>query len=121
MDRCNTAHSLNVYVAKLRSALGAEHVVLTIIVAVGALFGLIALMDVVVEGSTRAFDTAILKVFRISTNLAEPIGPPWLPDMVRDLTSLGSTAVLALITVGAIGYLLIDRRPGAALRVHAPL
>jgi undecaprenyl-diphosphatase len=117
MDRCNAAHSLHVYVAKLRSALAAEHVALTIIVVVGALFGLIALMDGVVEGSTRAFDTAILKVFRISTNLAEPIGPPWLPDMVRDLTSLGSTAVLTLITVGAIGYLLIDRKPGVALFV----
>jgi undecaprenyl-diphosphatase len=97
--------------------LGAEHVVLTLIVVVGALFGLIALMDGVVEGSTRAFDTAILKVFRNSANLAEPIGPPWLPDMVRDLTSLGSTAVLTLITVGAIGYLMIDRKPGAALFV----
>ena len=87
------------------------------IVVVGSLFGLIALMDDVVEGSTRAFDTAILKVFRSSTNLAEPIGPLWLPDMVRDLTSLGSTAVLTLITVGAIGYLLIDRKSGAALFV----
>jgi undecaprenyl-diphosphatase len=37
--------------------------------------------------------------------------------MFRDLTSLGSPSVLALVTIAAVGYLWIDRKCGAALFV----
>ncbi|TIX44984.1 MAG: phosphatase PAP2 family protein, partial [Mesorhizobium sp.] len=39
----------------------------------------------------------------------------WLEGAMRDITSLGSASVLVLITAAMIVYLLLIRRPGAAL------
>jgi undecaprenyl-diphosphatase len=87
----------------------------------GILYAFSALVDEVGEGETRAFDTAILLALRNPADTSDPIGPWWLEVMFRDLTSLGSTAVLTLITVIAIGYLLIDGKRGAALLVLAAI
>jgi undecaprenyl-diphosphatase len=87
----------------------------------GILYAFSALVDEVGEGETRAFDTAILLALRNPADTSDPIGPWWLEVMFRDLTSLGSTAVLALITVIVIGYLLIDGKRGAALLVLAAI
>jgi undecaprenyl-diphosphatase len=72
------------------------------------------LADEVVEGETRGFDEAILTALRQPRDLAEPIGPKWLEIVFRDLTSLGSTTVLTLLTVIVVGYLLVERNRGAA-------
>ena len=55
-------------------------------------------------------DAAILRAFRSPADLAQPIGPVWLADMMRDFTALGSTGVLVLVTAGAVIYLAITRR-----------
>lgn len=88
-------------------------------VAAAALFGFGALLNEVGEGETRHFDAAILLAFRHPGNLAQPIGPPWLLGMVRDITSLGGTAVLTLITIAVVGYLLMDGKRATALLVFA--
>ena len=67
------------------------------------------------EGETAAFDRAMLLAFRDPANLADPIGPPWLEGVVRDVTSLGSTALLTLIVVLSAGYLLVDRKRASAV------
>jgi undecaprenyl-diphosphatase len=90
-------------------------------VAAAALFGFGALVDAVGEGETHKFDTAVLLAFRSPADHGNPIGPAWLQVAVRDLTSLGSTAVLTFITVAAIGYLLIDEKRHAALLVLAAI
>jgi undecaprenyl-diphosphatase len=75
--------------------------------AVSALcFGLVTAE--MVEGDTQAFDRTVLLALRDSADLADPVGPPWLADAVRDVTSLGSTVMLTLIVIASAGYLLLD-------------
>lgn len=73
-------------------------------------FGLLA--DEVVEGDTLAFDRTVLLWFRTPANVAVPIGPLWLQEAVRDVTSLGSFSILGIITVVAVLQLMLsgDRR-----------
>ena len=40
-------------------------------------------------------------------DMTNPIGPRWLEDMWRDVTALGSVAVLGLVTLACAGYLLV--------------
>ncbi|MEZ5785902.1 MAG: phosphatase PAP2 family protein [Xanthobacteraceae bacterium] len=86
-------------------------------VAAAALFGFFALVDEVIEGETHAFDEAVLRALRNPADSQDPVGPWWIEVMVRDLTALGSTTVLALITVAVVGYLLIDGKRATALFV----
>ncbi len=90
------------------------------LVAGGVLaFGLLA--EEVGEGDTRAFDRAVLLALRNPVDLSDPIGPGWVEEMARDITSLGSHAILILITLVVIGYLLIVRKRGAAVLVCASI
>src|SRR6516164_6487748 len=68
-------------------------------------FGLIA--QEVVEGKTLAFDREIMRALRSASDLSVPIGPAWLPEAARDVTSLGSMVVLGIITAAAVGYLFL--------------
>jgi undecaprenyl-diphosphatase len=82
-----------------------------------ALLGFVLLMDQVIEGRTHSFDESLLRALRSPTDLADPIGPWWIELMMQDLTAVGGTTVLTLITAAVIGYLLIDRKRAAALLV----
>ena len=86
-------------------------------VIAGTGFGILKLASEISEGETRAFDTAILLAFRNPADPADPIGPRWVEQAVRDLTSLGSTVVLTLVTLAAVGYLLIERKSRLAIFV----
>lgn len=72
-----------------------------------AVWAFVELADEVTEGSTRAADQRILEMLR--TEDGSPVGPSWLPEMVRDITAMGSWAVLGLFTIGVVGYLLLRR------------
>ncbi|TPI32381.1 phosphatase PAP2 family protein [Mesorhizobium sp. B3-1-9] len=85
----------------------------------GGLWGLVELIEVARATTPHAFDTEILLAFRHAGQPDSPIGPPWLEGAVRDVTALGSTAVLALITTATIVYLLLIRRPLTALFMFA--
>jgi undecaprenyl-diphosphatase len=83
-------------------------------------FGLIA--EEVVEGEILAFDRTVMLAFRDAADPSRPIGPPWLLEAARDVTSLGSTIVLAIILFAVVGYLLLDReRTAACLMLGAVL
>jgi undecaprenyl-diphosphatase len=71
-------------------------------------FGVLA--DEVVEGSTLAFDRAVLLALRVPGNLTDPIGPSWLEEGARDVTALGSVAVLTLLVVVIAGHLMLVGR-----------
>jgi undecaprenyl-diphosphatase len=73
-------------------------------------FGLIA--QEVVRGKTLAFDRLIMLSLRSA--LSVPIGPAWLPEAARDVTSLGSMVVLGIVTLAVVGYLLLAGRPAVA-------
>jgi undecaprenyl-diphosphatase len=71
----------------------------------------------VLEGETHAFDRAVLLAFRNPLDPSDPIGPTWLEIMFRDITALGGTTVLTLMTIAVIGFLLIDGKRAAAVLV----
>lgn len=73
--------------------------------------------DEMTEGETQHIDESILLALRNPADTADPIGPLWLEQAMKDLTSLGSVTVLALITLGAVIYLLMARKRPAALLV----
>jgi undecaprenyl-diphosphatase len=85
--------------------------VLTIAVLLFA-FGLIA--QEVTEGKPLTFDQNVMLALRSSANPSVPIGPAWLQEAARDITSLGSTIVLGIITFAVVGYLFLARKPAVA-------
>ncbi|RWP11014.1 hypothetical protein [Mesorhizobium sp.] len=83
--------------------------ILSLFVAGGLILGFGLLAEEVIEGDTSGFDRAVLLAFRSPGDPTNPIGIPWLEEMGRDVTSLGSFAFLAFVSVTAVGYLLIKR------------
>jgi undecaprenyl-diphosphatase len=75
------------------------------------------LADEVMEGETRHIDESVLLALRNPADLADPIGPQWVEQVVKDTTSLGSVTVLTLITLGTVIYLLMAKKRPAALLV----
>lgn len=92
-------------------------VVATVFIIAASSFGFLKLVSEMREGETHAVDEAILLALRDPTDPSDPIGPPWVEAMFRDLTSLGSPVVLALITTAVVGYLWLERKRGTALFV----
>lgn len=68
-------------------------------------FGLLA--DAVSDGDTLDLDTAVLMALRAPGDPADPIGPAWFEEAVRDVTSLGSFSVLGILVVVVFAYLLL--------------
>ncbi|NOV16835.1 acid phosphatase [Ensifer sp. NM-2] len=85
--------------------------------ASGGAFVFLRLTSEVVEGETRAFDEAILRALRQPGNLSAPIGPGWLTHVVTDITSLGGTTVLTLVTIVTVGYLVLASRRATGMFV----
>ncbi|RUU51019.1 phosphatase PAP2 family protein [Mesorhizobium sp. M2C.T.Ca.TU.002.02.1.1] len=94
-------------------------VLLAGLVIAGGLWGLVELIELARATTPHAFDTEILLAFRHAGQPDSPIGPSWLEGAVRDVTALGSTVVLVLITTATIVYLLLIRRPTTALFMFA--
>jgi undecaprenyl-diphosphatase len=93
----------------LRTHVEMRYLLALLLVAVGV-WVFLELADEVVEGETRAFDEAVLLALRNPADPSDPVGPPWVEEMGRDLTALGGTAILALVTGGVVVYLLLVRR-----------
>lgn len=85
-----------------------------LLVAFGGLLGFVEILGEVGEGDVAVLDRSILLWFRDPADLARPVGPPWLEIAFTELTALGGTTVLTLITALVVLYLLIDRKPAAA-------
>jgi len=88
-----------------------------VIVAAGGLYAFAQLADAVSDGGTRAFDERILLALRTPGNPADPIGPRWFEEMMRDFTALGGTGVLTLMVLAVGGFLAMARKSHAALLV----
>jgi undecaprenyl-diphosphatase len=87
----------------------------------GALWAFAEIAEDVMEGDTHTLDRAILLALRDADDPAVPIGPTWLLELARDVTSLGGRTVLTLLTVGVVGFLLLHRKLAAALLVAASI
>lgn len=87
-------------------------VLLGMFVITAGIWGFVELAGEVLEGDTQRFDERIIRSLRHADDPSVPIGAPWLAEMGRDVTALGSFAVLTLVTASAIGFLWLDRRYG---------
>lgn len=92
-------------------------ILLCLMVPAAAIWVLLELADEVREGSTAALDEALLLLFRNPIDRSDPLGPPWLQEMMRDFTALGGVGVLSMIALAACGYLILLRKRRAALAV----
>jgi undecaprenyl-diphosphatase len=102
---------------KWRKALGAQEltILVTLVLALVGVWGFIELAKEVGEGETRMVDERLLLALRNPADSADPIGPLWFEETMRDVTSLGGGALLILFTASAVGYLLLQRQGGLAL------
>jgi undecaprenyl-diphosphatase len=91
----------------------------TLLVKADALFAIIKHATEDSEGDTMPIDRAILAGLRSPADPARAVGPNWLPEVMTDLTALGSQTVLWLVCIAVISYLLLGRRPRTALFVLA--
>jgi undecaprenyl-diphosphatase len=95
-----------------------EYLTLGIVVLIsGLVLGFVQIAEAVVEGETLKFDNAVLLMFRVPGHPETLLGPLWLQEMGRDITSLGSFAVLGLIVIGVVGYLLMANKRATALLI----
>ncbi len=86
------------------------------VLVLGALaWGFIELAEEVVEGDTRAIDQAVLLWLRSAADPTVPIGPAWLPLVMRDITALGGYTILTLVTAATTIYFVLVNRPRVAL------
>lgn len=91
--------------------------VLLLMIAAAAVFVFVELVEEVLEGETRKFDETVLLALRAPGDPGDPVGPWWLQVMFQDITSLGGTTVVTLVTLGALGYLLMVGKHATALLV----
>lgn len=101
-------------IARIRAA---PSLVILILLGAAAVFLFAELAEEVVEGEARELDQWVLLALRSPGDPADPFGPWWLETLFRDITSLGSTTVVTLITLAALGYLVIDGKRSMALLV----
>ncbi|APE45455.1 PA-phosphatase [Sulfitobacter alexandrii] len=87
--------------------------------AIAAIWGFAELAGEVVEGGTQSIDRSLLLLLRTPGDLTDPIGPPYLEEIGRDMTALGGVAVLSLATCVAAGFFAILRSYGTMLYVFA--
>ena len=80
----------------------------------GGTWGFAELADEVADGETLAFDRSVMLAMRETDNPKDPLGPAWLELVARDVTSLGGTVVLTLLTLAAVGAMLLARKWRAA-------
>jgi undecaprenyl-diphosphatase len=83
------------------------------LLAVGAVWFFIALASEVGEGETRGIDERVVRAFRDAADASTPIGPAWMAGAMRDLTALGSNAVLLIFTAAVAVFLAVRRQTHA--------
>ena len=85
-----------------------------ILTIAGLLFAFGFIAQEMAKGKTLAFDRAVMLALRSSADPSVPIGPAWLPEAARDVTSLGSIIVLVIVTLAAVGYLFLAGKSAVA-------
>jgi undecaprenyl-diphosphatase len=90
---------------------------LATILGAALLLVLTKLANAVGRGGAPAFDEWLILALRTPGNVADPVGPAWLEEMMRDFTALGSTGVLTVMVLAIAGFLAMTRKGHAALFV----
>lgn len=69
------------------------------LIVAAAIWGFVSLAGEVVEGDTKGFDHEILLSLRNPADPSDPLGARWVEEFGRDMTALGGTGVLVMLTV----------------------
>jgi undecaprenyl-diphosphatase len=77
----------------------------------------IEIAEEVGEGETQSLDEKVILALREPEDRADPLGPVWLEEAVRDVSALGSHVVLTLFVIFVLIFLALIRRYKAALFV----
>jgi undecaprenyl-diphosphatase len=85
--------------------------------AAAGLLVFVLIAGTVLNGGFRELDEALLLRLRNPLDTADPIGPLWFEELVRDLTALGSTGVLTLLVAAVAGFLTLVGQRRKALAV----
>jgi undecaprenyl-diphosphatase len=97
-------------------------VLLAVLAIVVGTWAFIELADEVLEGEALRFDQWVLDLVQRTDGSGAPRGPTWLVSAARDITALGSVAVLSLITATVVGFLgLLGKRGTMWLMLAATL
>jgi undecaprenyl-diphosphatase len=94
-------------------------VLVALLLAASAVWLFVEIADEVMEGETRATDERLMLMLRAAGDSNDPLGPSWVEELARDVTALGSAGILALITVAAAGFLVLQRKRPLALYLLA--
>ena len=80
-------------------------VLIGMVLVAGALWAFLALGGEMAEGETAGVDRSLILMLRTPGDLSDPIGPRNIEEAVRDLTALGGTTVVVLVTgVGVLAF-----------------
>lgn len=94
-------------------------VLLAGVIVAGGLWGFVEMLEVARSAASHTFDTQILLALREAGHPDIPVGPHWLPGVMRDITSLGSASVLIMATAFAAFYFLLTRRAAIGMFIIA--
>lgn len=103
---------------RIKSVLKGHHadsklLVLFLVATAGVLIFLM-LASEVREGEVFSLDRRLIQALRDPADPTVPIGPLWLRLTLRDLTALGGSPVLTLLTIVSAGYLIAARKLATA-------
>ena len=83
-------------------------VLVALAVFTASLWGFIKTTDAVFTNETETFDKWVLLTLRDPAAPENPIGPPWMQEVARDVSALGGVTWIAFATIALSAYLWID-------------
>ncbi|HEX7943516.1 MAG TPA: phosphatase PAP2 family protein [Phenylobacterium sp.] len=90
-------------------------VLLGVILAAGALWAFLDIGGEMAEGETAGMDRRLILLLRTPGDLNDPIGSKGVEEAVRDVTALGGTTLVTLVTVVAVLAFVFHKRLRHAL------
>ena len=107
--------------SRVRAWVGAREAgtLAALLLAAGGAWLFLEIADEVLEGATASVDEQVLLMLRVPADSSDPLGPPWVEDLARDITGLGGAAVLTLLTAASAGFLALQRMRHLALYLLA--
>jgi undecaprenyl-diphosphatase len=89
-------------------------VLIGLMLAAAALLSFVEIADDMAEGETKAIDSRLILALRESGDLNDPIGSRTIEEAVRDITALGGTTLVLVVTVVSVVAFVFHKK-----RVHA--
>src|SRR5689334_24664732 len=77
-------------------------VLIGLMLAAGALWAFLNIADEMAEGETEAIDRHIILMLREPGDLNDPLGSKNIEEAVRDVTALGGTTLVIVVTLVAV-------------------